>query len=63
MALLEGKADLILWDDPGKGQKAQLTITHEAERRSINLPGHLGVGVCFFLSSSASLCTHRNFRL
>lgn len=26
MALLEGKADLILQDDPGKGQKVQLTI-------------------------------------
>lgn len=31
LALPEGKADLMLWTDPGKGQKVQLSITNGAE--------------------------------
>lgn len=31
MALPEGKADLILWNDLGKGQKLQLNMTNEAK--------------------------------
>ena len=31
LALPEGKADLVLWTDPGKGQKVQLSITNGAE--------------------------------
>ena len=31
MALPEGKADLMLWTDPEKGQKVQLSITNGAE--------------------------------
>lgn len=31
LSLPEGKADLILWDDPGKRQKVQSSITNRTE--------------------------------
>lgn len=64
MALPEGKADLILWDDPGKGQKVQSSITNgpEDEEHTFAVPS-LAQLCDFSLSSSAYLCIKRAFRL
>lgn len=60
LALLEGKADLMLWDDPGKGQKVQSSIINGAEVEEHKFVVPSLAWLCdFFPNGSVSLLTGR----
>lgn len=59
MALPEGKADLILSDDPGKGQKVQSSITNRAEDEELKFVVPSLAWLCGFSLTVLHLCVYR----
>ena len=59
MALPEGIADLILWDDPGKGQKIQSGITNGAEDEEHKFVVPCLAWLCNFSLTVQHLCVYR----